>query len=185
MGDVEHFWLDRAVHVRGLWTVLGGGIRLLLLHALDTPLHVPTDPLYEAWLDCGPLHLTKQARSVITVATLRNLNASTTYSYRVGDEKGGWSDFYHFTTEPEVAPTPGRYELALDHWCMKPGLRISGRPIRVLSIGDEGATADSKEVFAAMLTADQKLHFDLLVHAGDIRYSGYEKRSLAFSDYRD
>jgi hypothetical protein len=40
-----------------------------------------------------------------------------------------------------------------------------------MSIGDEGATADSKEVLAAMMTADQKLHFDLLVHAGDIRYS--------------
>ena len=45
------------------------------------------------------------------------------------------------------------------------------RPIRILSIGDEGATADSKEVLAAMMTTDQQLHFDLLVHAGDIRCS--------------
>jgi 3',5'-cyclic AMP phosphodiesterase CpdA len=100
---------------------------------------------YMPWI---PLYVSPQ----IHFATLRHLNASTVYSYRVGDESGGWSDFYQFTTEPEIAPTPDR-------------------PIRVMSIGDEGATADSKEVLAAMMTADQKLHFDLLVHAGDISYA--------------
>jgi hypothetical protein len=88
----------------------------------------------------------------IHFATLRGLNASTTYQYRVGDEQSGWSDYFRFTTEPEVAPTPER-------------------PIRILMIGDEGATADSKLVLAAMLNADQKLQFDLLLHAGDISYA--------------
>jgi 3',5'-cyclic AMP phosphodiesterase CpdA len=100
---------------------------------------------YLPWI---PLYTSPQ----IHFATLRGLNASTTYSYRVGDESGGWSAYYQFRTEPDVAPTPDR-------------------PVRILSIGDEGATADSKEVLAAMMTADQKLHFDLLVHAGDISYA--------------
>lgn len=90
-------------------------------------------------------------------ATLKGLNSSTTYAYRVGDKKKGWSDIYHFTTEPDHTPS-------------------SGRPLRIISIGDEGTQDGAKEVLAAMLASQQKQKFGFIIHAGDISYANGKQK---------
>jgi hypothetical protein len=44
-------------------------------------------------------------------------------------------------------------------------------PLRFLSIGDEGTIKGAKEVLAGMLVAQEKFHFDFLVHGGDVSYA--------------
>jgi hypothetical protein len=99
------------------------------------------------WLPWIPIYRSPQIHFV----RLSGLKSNTTYSYRVGDGVT-WSDTHTFTTIADDIGTPNN-------------------PLRVLSIGDQGATPDSKMVLDAMIAADKKLNFHALVHAGDISYA--------------
>ena len=50
-----------------------------------------------------------------------------------------------------------------------PSRSAACRPLRIISIGDEGTQDGAKEVLAAMLASQQKQKFGFIIHAGDIR----------------
>ncbi len=96
-------------------------------------------------------------RGVLHTALMSDLQAGTTYEYRVGDPTSAvWSRTFAFRTLPANAG------------------RDASRPLRFAQIGDMGYANKSDETIArlsALIDADQ---IDFILHTGDVGYAdGY------------
>lgn len=89
---------------------------------------------------------------VLHEATITNLEPGLTYTYRVGDEAGGWSAAYNFSTLP---------------------LRVGsvGRPLRIVQIGDMAYDNTSDATVADITALVEQGLVDLVLHIGDIGYA--------------
>lgn len=89
---------------------------------------------------------------VLHEATITNLEPGLTYTYRVGDEAGGWSAAYNFSTLP---------------------FRVGsvGRPLRIVQIGDMAYDNTSDATVADITALVEQGLVDLVLHIGDIGYA--------------
>jgi hypothetical protein len=87
---------------------------------------------------------------VVHEATMVNLAPGTTYTYRVGDADGGWSDLFNFTTLPLNAGT-------------------AARPLRVVQIGDMGYGNASDQTVATVAQWVREGLVDFIAHVGEWR----------------
>jgi hypothetical protein len=88
----------------------------------------------------------------IHAALITDLAPNTTYYYRVGDETGGISDVFQFTTLPTVVGT-------------------KSRPLRVAALADTGYGPNSDETIAVLTALAANGSIDFVIHYGDIGYA--------------
>jgi hypothetical protein len=83
-------------------------------------------------------------------ATMTGLQAGATYTYRVGDDEGGWSPAVNFTVLPANVGT-------------------AARPLRVVQIGDMAYDHTSDATVARITSMVENGEVDFVWHIGDIR----------------
>lgn len=100
----------------------------------------------------------------IYTAIMTGLQPGTAYSYRVGSPSAanGLSDVWSFATLPSDVGTP------------------SGRPLRIIQIGDTGYSNASDATIASITAAVNAGDVDCVLHVGDVGYAdGYMVRRHA------
>jgi predicted MPP superfamily phosphohydrolase len=84
--------------------------------------------------------------------TLTGLQPNTKYYYTCGDQEGGWSSTFYFTSEDTTPVTPKN-------------------TVKILLTADVGATNNSQATINSMLKLDANSPFDFLIHSGDLSYA--------------
>jgi hypothetical protein len=108
--------------------------------------------------DVGDVHTYTNGgwRGQLHRAVMTGLAPGQAYSYRVGDEVGGWSDVFSYSTLPTAAGS-------------------AGRPLRILQVGDMAYDNNSDVTVATMTRLVQEGTVDFVLHIGDISYAdGFE-----------
>lgn len=124
-----------------------------------TTLNTTAAPMVQWGAAGGPLSSSAPASShgapwggwqgTINMATMTSLAPGSSYSYRVGDDAGGWSSVVSFSTLPANAGTPAR-------------------PLVFANIGDMGWGPKSNNTIAALSALVDAGSIDFIVHQGDV-----------------